>query len=110
MKTAKAHYYPADDPVEVTVNGETVTGKVSDVVASEAGMAVLFDRKVNRGSIRPFADVLSEVMTKYSLKTLAEARAYEREIIEKLVYREDFLKSTTLSQPPATPAPAAAVN
>lgn len=110
VKTAKAHYYPADDPVEVTVNGETVTGKVSDVVASEAGMAVLFDRKVNRGSIRPFADVVVEVMTKYDLKTLAEARAYEREIIEKLVYREDFLKSTTLSQPPAAPIPAASVN
>lgn len=43
IEVAKSHYWPADDPLVVTVNGQTVTGRVSDVIRSEAGMATLFD-------------------------------------------------------------------
>jgi hypothetical protein len=106
VDVAKAHYWPAKDPVSVTVNGKTITGTVSDVVHSEAGLATLFDRKVNRGSIAPFADVLTQVMTEHNLTSLEQAAAYERDIIAPLKYREDFLKSPNLSQPPAPPGDA----
>src|SRR5262249_49827049 len=62
IRVARAHYWPAADPVAVKVGGQEVNGTVADVIRSEAGMATLFDRKVNRGTIVPFADVLARVM------------------------------------------------
>lgn len=100
---AKRIYWPSDLPVTVTVNGAEITGVVSDVVKSEAGLATLFDRKVNRGNILPFPDVVTQVMTHHKLKTLAAAAAYERDIIAQMKYRTDFLADTTLSQPPPPP-------
>ena len=99
IKVAKSHYWPADDPFTITVNGQTITGKVSDVIKSEAGFATLFDRKVNRGSIAPFADALTKVMIAHSLTSVADATPYEREIIQACKYRTDFLADRTLSQP-----------
>ncbi len=99
IKVAKSHYWPADDVVTVTLNGQMLTGKVSDVVKSEAGLTTLFDRKVNRGTIAPFADVLARVMTTHNLTNIADAAQYEREIIQACKYRIDFLADTTLSQP-----------
>ena len=96
---AKSHHWPADDPVTVTVDGQTLTGKVSDAIKSEAAMATLFDRKVNRGNISPFDEVLARIMADHHLAALADAAAYEREIVEALRYRTDFLKDSTLSQP-----------
>jgi hypothetical protein len=99
VQTAKSHYWPSDDPVKVTIGGNTLTGRVSDVVKSEVGLATLFDRKVNRGNIEPFTSVLTGVMTAHNLNSVAEAAAYEREIIAALKYRVDYLKDPTLSQP-----------
>lgn len=99
VQIAKSHYWPTDDPITVTIGGQTLTGKVSDVVTSEAGIATLFDRKVNRGSCAPINEVLSKVMTAHNLTTLADAAAYEEEIITALKYRGDFLHDRTLSQP-----------
>ncbi len=99
IKVAKSHYWPADDPITLTIEGQILTGKVSDIVTSEAGMTTLFDRKVNRGSVAPFLDVLAKVMAQHRLKTLAEARKYEREIITACRYRTDFLTDKSLSQP-----------
>lgn len=99
IKVAKAHYWPADDAVMVMVNGQALTGKVSDVVKSEAGLTTLFDRKVNRGTIAPFADVVARVMIAHSLTKLEDAMQYEREIIQACKYRTDFLADATLSQP-----------
>ena len=99
IKVAKSHYWPADDPITLTVEGQVLTGKVSDVVTSEAGLTTLFDRKVNRGSVAPFPDVLAKVMAQHRLKTLAEARKYEREIIAGCRYRTDFLADKSLTQP-----------
>jgi hypothetical protein len=103
IAVAKRIYWPADLDVTVTVNGKDLTGKVSDVVKSEAGMATLFDRKVNRGNINPFADVVAQVMTAHKLKALPEAAAYERDIIAQMKYRTDFLANGTLSQPAPPP-------
>ena len=99
IKVAKAHYWPADDAVTVMINGQTLTGKVSDIVKSEAGLTTLFDRKVNRGTIAPFADVVARVMTAHNLTKLEDATQYEREIIQACKYRTDFLADATLSQP-----------
>lgn len=107
IRVAKSHYWPADDTFTVTVGGQALTGKVSDVVHSEARLATLFDRKVNRGSIAPFADVLAQVMTTHSLTTLAQAADYEREIVAGQKYRTDFLADKTLSQPKEPPKPPA---
>lgn len=101
IEVVKTKEWPSDDRVTVTVGGETITGKVSDVVQSEAGMATLFDRKVNRGNINPFPRELQRVMTKYHLKALADATRYEQEIISACKYRTDFLADPTLSQPAA---------
>jgi hypothetical protein len=103
VDVAKAHYWPAQNPLTVTVKGKTITGKVNDVVKSEAGLATLFDRKVNRGTVAPLADVVAQVMTEHNLKTLADASAYEYDIIAALKYREDFLNSPNLSQPAPSP-------
>lgn len=99
ITVAKSHYWPSDDPVTVTVDGQPLTGKVSDVIKSEAGLATLYDRKVNRGAIDPFPSVLQKTMDAHHLNTIAEAAAYEREIITALKYRTDFLKDTSLTQP-----------
>lgn len=99
IKVAKSHYWPSEDAITITVAGNTVTGKVSDVIHSEAGIATLFDRKVNRGSIAPFAEVLTKVMSDHNVTTLADAARYEREIVAALKYRADFLADTALSQP-----------
>ena len=100
VKVAKSHYWPADDRVKLIVNGQTIECAVKDLVRSEAGMATLFDRKVNRGTIAPFADVVSRVMTARGCRTPDDARKYEREIIAELKYRHDFLSESSLSQPP----------
>ena len=55
VKIAKSHYWPAEDQFTVVLDGRTITGRVSDVIHTEAGMATLFDRKVNRGVARQSA-------------------------------------------------------
>lgn len=99
IKAAKSGYWPADEPLSVIVDGRTLTGKASNVIRSEAGMATLFDRKVNRGTIAPFSDVVTKVMTAHHLTSFAEAADYEREILTALKYRTDFLNDKTLTQP-----------
>ncbi len=99
LQIAKLRYWPGDDPVRLLAGGQEHTGKVSDVIRSEAGLATLFDRKVNRGSIAPFPEVVARVMETHGLSSLAAAGAYEREIIAALKYREDFLANAELGQP-----------
>jgi hypothetical protein len=101
IQVAKSHYWPAYDGFTVAVGGQTLSGKVCDVVKSEAGMATLFDRKVNRGNIGPFAEAVARVMTDNKLTTLAQAADYEREIVAALTYRADFLADASLGQPRA---------
>jgi hypothetical protein len=69
------------------------------VVKSEAGLATLFDRKVNRGTVAPLADVVARTMADHSLTSLADASQYEKEIVAKCKYRGDFLADATLGQP-----------
>jgi len=99
IEVAKAHYWPTDDPFTIMIDGQAVTGKVSDVISSEAGIATLFDRKVNRGSIKPFEEVLTKVMTAHNVTQLKDVVPYEKEIVAGLKYRTDYLQDPNLSQP-----------
>jgi hypothetical protein len=99
IQEAKRRFYPADDTFAIIINGRGLKGKVSDVIRSEAGMATLFDRKVNTGNIRVFGSTLSAWMTERGFTTLEQARAHERELVKRLKWRADFLSDTTLSQP-----------
>jgi len=99
VKVAKTRYWPADDPFTVKLDGQTLTGRVADIIRSEAGMATLFDRKVNRGTIEPFAEVVERIMRQHGCRTLEEAARYEREIVAALKYRADFLQDPSLSKP-----------
>lgn len=100
IKVARSTYWPLEDKCTVQLDpGTTLNFRVGDIVRSEAGMATLFDRKVNRGSVLPFADVVKAVMVRHRLKSLTEACCYEREIIAALKYRTDFLAEVSLTQP-----------
>ena len=99
VQIARSVYWPANDPVNIMLNGKAFKCRVCDVVKSEAGMATLFDRKVNRGNIKPFEDLLTKIMAKYRLDSLSKVVAYEKELIQGLQYRTDFLADATLSQP-----------
>jgi len=105
IQTAKRGYYPAADPITVTLpTGATLTGRVGDVLHSEAGMATAFDRKVNTGHAAPeVAAAVASVLAVHSLATLADIAPYEREVITLLKYRADFLADRNLTQPPAPP-------
>ncbi|MBC8141873.1 MAG: hypothetical protein H7Y38_10585 [Armatimonadetes bacterium] len=105
VSVARSRYYPAED---VFVIGNA-TVRVGDIVKSEAGMATLMDKKVNKGNIREFAEIGAKIMAARSLSDPLELSKYEREIIQAMKYRGDFLADKTLSQPPALPgvAPAA---
>lgn len=62
-------------------------------------MATLFDRKVNRGNIEPITSVVNGIATKYRLTALNQIARYEKEIVQGLKYREDFLADKSLKQP-----------
>ncbi|HEY0074595.1 MAG TPA: hypothetical protein VGB77_10870 [Abditibacteriaceae bacterium] len=104
IQVAKRQYYPADLPIDITIDGVNHKGKVSDVILSEAGLATLMDRKVNTGNIRVLDEVLTKLMTERKLTRLSDVIPFEREIIKAVQYRHDFLADKTLSQPPASPA------
>lgn len=107
LHAAKAQFYPGDDPVQVTfANGTVVTAKVKDIVHSEAGMATLFDKKVNTGHIRELAGVLTSVAQEHGCNSIEALCTCEREIVQKMKYRRDFLADPNLSQPPPLPGQA----
>ena len=58
-----------------------------------------FDRKVNRGTIEPISEVVAKIMADHGLTTLSAVTEYERELIQAIKYRTDFLKDASLSQP-----------
>jgi hypothetical protein len=105
IQMAKQGYWAADDPITVTLaDGTTLTGRISDVLKSGAGLATAFDRKVNTGHAAPeVAAAVGSVMAAHNLRTLSEVAPYEREVVTALRYRADFLADPTLTQPTAVP-------
>jgi hypothetical protein len=99
IQIAKQNYYPADDPVTVTINGQDKVIKVSDVIQSEAGMATLFDRKVNTGNIRILGDAVTQLMKERGFTDVKQVLPFERLLIPRLKWRTDFLADPALAQP-----------
>ena len=102
IKVAKSFYWPTDDAINVRLaDGTVLTGKVGDIIRSEAGLATLLDRKINTGNWRPLEEVVARVMASHKCpcKTVTEACDYEREIVTALKYRTDFLSDPTLAKP-----------
>lgn len=99
IKTAKNQYWPADDAISLSWDGMLISGKVSDVIHSEAGMATLFDRKVNTGKIDVLRQALERFAPEIKPKSLADFAAIERQIVMAIKYRKDYLLDPTLSQP-----------
>ncbi len=103
IQVAKSSYYPADLPVSVAIGGQTLTARVGDVIRSEAGLATLFDRKVNTGNIAVLNPVVQSAMLAHGLTRFDQLAPFEREIIAGVRWRSDFLKDATLTQPQKTP-------
>ncbi len=99
IRSAKQQFFPADDIVKVNVNGEVLTGRIGDVIHSEAGMATLMDRKVNTGNVDPLPSVLQKIASTYGIKRFEDLSLYELDIVQALKYRKDYLADSTLSQP-----------
>ncbi len=99
IRSAKTQFFPAEDAIKVTVGGQTLTGKVSDIIRSEAGLATLMDRKVNTGKIDPFLSVVTDVANALNATSLSDLASHEAEIVQKMKYRKNYLGDTTLSQP-----------
>lgn len=99
IQIAKQNYYPADDTITILSDGKEVVLKVSDVIRSEAGMATLFDRKVNTGTISLLGTVVTRFMSERGFTRWEQVLPYERELIPLLRWRTDFLADATLSSP-----------
>lgn len=99
VQVAKSRYYPAGDTLSVTLNGQNYRGKIADVFRSEAGMATLFDRKVNTGNLSAVPAAITQVMAAHNLTKLSDAAAFERELVQSLKFRADFLADKNLMQP-----------
>jgi hypothetical protein len=99
IRTAKSQYYPADDVIDIGILGVSQTGKISQFIKSEAGMATLMDRKVNTGSFGPLVIILQKLALEKNLRNFDDFAKYERQIVTELKYRKDYLADKTLSQP-----------
>lgn len=102
IRSAKSQFYPADDPVKISVGAQMLTGKVSDFIKSEAGLATLMDRKVNTGRLDPFASVVTDIAGQANASSLADLISHELDIVKRMKYRKNYLEDSTLSQPTAS--------
>jgi hypothetical protein len=91
------------DVVSVTIDGQVITATVGDIVRSEAGLATLMDRKVNRGNLEELNATLAKCAAAIKPRSIADLAAYEREIVDAMFYRRDYLADPTLTQPPQCP-------
>jgi hypothetical protein len=103
IKVAKSYYWPEDDLVPLVLDGKTVSTPVRDFIHSEAGLATLLDRKINTGNLGKLSGIANFVATKWQCKTVEELAKCEREIVQQMTYRTNFLGDASLGQPPATP-------
>ena len=104
VRMAKAIYWPSEDRVKVTLNGVVTPVRVGDLIASEAGLATLFDRKVNTGHLEALGDAASRVAAAQGLTTVEELAKYEKPIVALVRYRKDYLADPDLEQPADPPA------
>ncbi|MBI5707459.1 MAG: hypothetical protein HZC36_10785 [Armatimonadetes bacterium] len=99
IAAAKGQFLPSADSVSLTIGSKTLSGKLSDVFRSEAGLATLMDRKVNTGNLEPITDLLAVCAEECGADSLADLAKYERDLCVALRYRKDFLADASLGQP-----------
>jgi len=104
LKVAKSLYYPADDQIKFTTQtGVELSGKVSDVMKTEAGIATLMDRKVNTGTIALFVEAAKIIAEAKGITNFADLAKYEHVFINALWYRKNYTRDNGLSQPEPAP-------
>lgn len=103
LRAARDMYLPSNDPIAVQVGDRTLTGVVGDFVKSEAGLAILMDRKVNTGRLDPLPAIVKALAAELDIKSLSELAPYERDIVAQAKYRKDYLADDTLAQPGPSP-------
>lgn len=99
LQIAKEWYYPAEDTVNVVINGKTQAVKVGEFIKSEAGLATMMDRKVNAGNLGNLATVASRVASDYKVRSTGELAKYEYEIVQQMRFRKQFLGDDSMGQP-----------
>ena len=104
VRMAKALYWPADDRVNVLLNGFPTLVRVGDLITSEAGLATLFDRKVNTGHVDALGDAATRVAVAQNLTSVADLAKYEKTLVSLVRYRKDYLADPSLSQPAEPPS------
>jgi hypothetical protein len=96
---ARSMYYPGDDAVSIQIGGRTLSGRVSTIIKSEAGLATLMDRKVNTGSIEPLPTVLALIAGENGVQEFGDLSKFERDIVSAMKFRKDYLGDPSLTQP-----------
>lgn len=104
IRAAKQIYWPSEDTVTVNLGGTPTAVRVGDLITSEAGLATLFDRKVNTGRVDALGEVASRVAAAQGITTIADLAKYEKTLVSLVRYRKDYLGDPALSQPAEPPA------
>lgn len=99
LKVAKQRFYPSEDVLTVMLNGKPTQVKVCQIVRSEAGLATLFDRKVNTGNIRVLGSICERICAEQGLDSIEDLASCEYDIIRAMTYRTNFLSSADLTLP-----------
>lgn len=99
LRLLSESYNPTRLSIPVTLGSMTTAVQINQFIKSEAGIATLMDRLVNRGTIDPLASVVSNLARANNVTTISGLASLEKQIIEELTYRHDFLAVSTLTQP-----------
>jgi hypothetical protein len=99
LRLLSESYNPTRLTIPVTLGSTTTAVPISQFITSEAGIATLMDRLVNRGSIDPLSSVVSNLAKANNITSISGLVSLEKQIIQQLTYRHDFLAVSTLSQP-----------
>lgn len=99
LRVAKQMYYPADEPIEINTPNGVLSGKLCDVIKSEAGLATFLDMKVNTGNVNPLADALEIIAREQNITDFKALAEYEHAVINCVWYRDNYCFCPELSQP-----------
>lgn len=102
LRSARDQFFPGNDIVTITVNGQRLSGKVCDVFKSEAALATLMDRKVNTGKLDPLPAMLQQCAAANQVSNFDDLSLYEYDLVNALLYRHNYLVDNALSQPVST--------
>lgn len=99
LKTAMRMYWPLNDQINVILNGKATPVRVGDIFRSEAGAAVLLDRKVNTGSFGQLSEIVQTLIDVKKMKSVGDISAFESLLVECLYYRFNPTKDNELGKP-----------